>query len=102
MTTTGIEGRQAYLDRLERRIEDWTARLEALEARAADAEPVVKAEFEEGLDLLWNRLDGARDVYVQLTEADEAAWTACRSACDEVWSDVEDAYQDLHRALAGR
>jgi hypothetical protein len=99
MTNRLIDARQEYLDGLERRIEDWTARVEALEARAADADPVSKADFEEGIDELWKRLDAARDEHLRLAEADEDAWSTCRSSCDQAWSEVEDAYGDLHRML---
>ena len=94
-----MEGRQGYLDALERRLEDWTARLEALEARAADADPEAKADFEARIDELWSRLDAARDGHAQLMDADEGTWTERRSAVDEVWSEVEDAYSDFERTL---
>ena len=94
-----MEGRREYLDTLERRIDEWSARVEALEARAADADPLAKADVEEGIDELWRRLDEARDAHGQLAEADESAWTRCRSALDQTWSEVEDAYSDLQRTL---
>jgi hypothetical protein len=102
MTNELMESRQEYLDALERRIEDWTARVEALEARAADADPVAKADFEEGIDELWTRLDAARDGHLRLAEADEAAWSECQSSCDQAWAEVEDAYNDLRRTLERR
>ncbi|HEY7509827.1 MAG TPA: hypothetical protein VIG50_06205 [Vicinamibacteria bacterium] len=93
------EGPGPYLDALERRIEEWTARVEALEARAADADPAAKADVEEGIDELWRRLDEAREAHGQLAEADQSAWARCRSALDQTWSEVEDAYSDLQRTL---
>jgi hypothetical protein len=99
MSNELMDGRRTYLDALERRIEEWAAGVEALEARAADADPVVKAEVEEGIDLLWRRLDEARDAHVQLAEADDGAWTGCRSTLERSWSEVEDAIGDLRRTL---
>jgi hypothetical protein len=94
------EGRQAYLDGLERRLEGWSARIEALEALAADADPVSKAEFGERIDELWTRLDAARDGHAQLAAADEAAWAQCRRTLDQACGEVEDAYRDFERTLA--
>jgi hypothetical protein len=102
MTNELLESRQEYLDALERRIEAWTARVETLEARAADADPVAKADFEEGIDELWTRLDAARDGHLRLAEADGDAWAACRSSCEQAWSEVEDSYDDLRRTLDPR
>ena len=99
MTNDLMEGRQEYLDALERRIEEWTARVEALEARAADADPVAKADVEEGIDELWRRLDEAREAHEHLSAADESGWARCRTALDQTWSEVEDAYGDLQRTL---
>lgn len=100
MRNEPIERRQEYLDALERRLESWAARIEGLEAVAADADPVSKAEFEERIDELWSCLDAARDGHAHLAEADEAAWTECRAALDQAWSDVEEAYSDFERILA--
>ena len=100
MTHELMEHRQHYLDALERRIEEWTARVEAIEARAADADPVVKAELEEGIDELRSRLEATRDGHAQLADCDEDAWPGGRRDLDQAWSDVEDAYRDLHRTLA--
>ena len=102
MTNALMESRQGYLDALERRIEEWAARVEALEARAADADPVAKADFEEGIDLLWTRLDAARDGHLRRAAADEEAWSDCRSSCEQAWAEVEDAYGDLRRTLDRR
>jgi chromosome segregation ATPase len=95
-----MEGRQEYLEMLERKIEDWTARLETLEARAADADPEDKAEYEERIDELWSRLESARDQHGQLREADGETWADRKRAVDQAWSEVEDAYSDFERTLA--
>jgi hypothetical protein len=102
MTSEIIEHRREYLDALERRIEELAARVEALEAHAADADPVVKADLEEGIDELHSRLDDTRERHARLLEAQDEAWPHERTACDQAWTDVEDAYRDLHRTLAGR
>ena len=99
MTNDLMESRQVYLDTLERRIEDWTARVEALEARAADADPVAKADVEEGIDELWRRLDEAREAHAHLAQAGEDGWGLQRDRLDQTWSEVEDAYAELQRAL---
>jgi hypothetical protein len=99
MTNELMEGRREYLDMLERRIEEWAARVEALEARAADADPVAKADVEEGIDELWRRLDEARDAHAHLSEAGEDGWGRDRDRLDQTWSEVEDAYAELLRAL---
>jgi hypothetical protein len=100
MSNEPDERRQAYLDALGRRLESWSARIEALEALAADADPVSKAEFEERIDELWTCLDAARDGHAQCAAADEAAWAQHRSALDQACSEVEDAYSDFERTLA--
>ena len=99
MTNDLMEGRQGYLDTLERRIEEWTARVEALEARAADADPAAKADVEEGIDELWRRLDEAREAHAGLSAAGEDGWGLQRDRLDQTWSEVEDAYAELQRAL---
>ena len=95
-----MEGRREYVEALERKIEDWTARLEALEARAADADPEDKADYEERIDELWSRLDAAREQHGRLRDASEQTWAECKAAVDRAWSDVEDSYTDFERALA--
>jgi hypothetical protein len=99
MTNDLMEGRQEYLETLERKIDEWTARVEALEGRAADADPVAKADVEEGIDELWRRLEEAREAHGQLAQADDGGWSRCRSTLDQTWSEVEDAYTDLARTL---
>ena len=94
-----MEGRRQYLDALERRIEEWTARVEAIEARCADADPVTKADFEEKIEELWARLETARDGLTRLEGTSEEGWDGRRPALDAVWSDVVDAYGELYRAL---
>ena len=99
MTNDLMEGRREYLDAQERRIEEWTARVEALEARAADADPAAKADVEEGIDELWRRLDEAREAHAQLSQSDPDGWGKCRDVLDQTWSEAEDAYGDLQRTL---
>jgi hypothetical protein len=94
-----MEGRQEYLDTLERRIEEWTARVEALDARAADADPAAKADVEEGIDELWRRLDEAREAHTRLAQAGDDAWGRDRDRLDQTWSEVEEAYAELQRTL---
>jgi predicted nucleic acid-binding Zn-ribbon protein len=100
METQNEPTREAHTEKLKVQINDWSARLDTLKAKAGKAEAQAKVELHKAVEELSHLQDSAKQELAKLTSASaeawkdvkhgvEGAWTKVSSAIDSAWKKVQ-------------
>jgi chromosome segregation ATPase len=88
--------REAFVEKLEARMHEWSARFEDLKARVRKVASTRRAEHAEQIAALQARRDEAKGKIRQLREAGGHAWEELREAAEKTWG------RDVRRARRSR
>lgn len=86
--------RQAYIEKMKAKLDEWNADIDKLEARARDAEADARIRLHQQLDeLKATREDAARRVR-ELQDAGSDAWESMRQGAEAAWEEMARAFRD--------
>jgi hypothetical protein len=83
--------KQAYEERLRAELDEWTAKIDVLKAKADKAEAGAKLKYYETIEELQSKQVLARDKLRRLHEASGDAWIDLKKGVESAWSDLGDA-----------
>jgi hypothetical protein len=90
-----MDKKQLYLDKVKAQIEQHSANVALLRAKAAETDANIKLEYLEQVHTLEKKLDGLKDNYRQLRESDDNAWDKIKDATESAWSSFTDAIEKV-------
>lgn len=87
------EKRDAFVQIIKARIDEWNAEIDRLQARAEQAEADVRIEYHDQIQELKNYRDDARKKLSRLQQAGEGAW-------EDLKAGVELAFEAMNQAVS--
>lgn len=86
--------RQAYVEKMKAKLDEWNADIDKLEARAASAREDVQIGVQRHLDeLKAARADATRRLK-ELQDAGLDAWESVRHGAEAAWDDMAKAFRE--------
>jgi len=85
---------QAYCEKMEAQLRDWSARIDALQAKTHKLEADAKLKAIERVNDLRAQQAAVREKLDSLTRANDAAWEDIKLGVEKAWSALTDAVQD--------
>ena len=84
--------RKAYEEKLDAQLEEWSAQIALLRARADKAKAEAKIEYYKTIETLQHRQDEARAKLHALKTAGDEAWEDIKTAAEKAWDEVKTAF----------
>lgn len=84
---------QIYKEKAEAQIKVWEAELDKMKAKAQKAEAEGKAEYQDEINTLENKLAEGRAKLNELSEKGSEAWESMREGFDKAWSALSSSFQ---------
>lgn len=86
--------RKAYEEKLDAQLEEWSAQIALLKARADKAKAEARIEFNESIEALQHRQNEARVKLSELKTSGDEAWEDIKTSAEKVWDEVKAAFQN--------
>lgn len=80
--------KKAYEQKLQSKLDEWSAQVDILKAKADSAEADAKLEYQKQIDDLRAKQDSARDKLDELKEAGEDAWQDLKAGIESAWDSL--------------
>lgn len=92
-----MDSKEAYREKLEAQMREWSAKIDLLKARADQAKAEAKIEYNKGIEDLHQRKEALQAKVRELQHASDAAWKDIKAGTEKAAADLRDA---LQRALS--
>ncbi len=89
-----MDKRKSYEQRLEAELNEWSAKIDVLKAKAAKTKSDVEINFAEEIAILEAKRSNAREKLRQFQEAGDDAWEDLKSGIEKAWSDLGSAISE--------
>ena len=86
--------RKAYEEKIDAQLEEWSAQIALLRARADKAKAEAKIEYHETIEALQHRQDEARAKLHELKTAGDEAWEDLKTGAEKAWAEVKTAFHE--------
>jgi chromosome segregation ATPase len=88
-----MENKEAYKDKLEAQMREWSAKIDLLKARADQAEAEAKIEYNKRIEDLRQKKEALQAKLSELQDASDAAWKDIKAGTEKAAADLKDAVQ---------
>lgn len=88
-----MSGRDAFVNAMKAKIDEWNADIDKVEARAKQAAASAQGDYKELLTELRKRRDEASVKLRELQATNESAWSDMRVGFEKAWADLAGAFQ---------
>jgi hypothetical protein len=92
-----MANKEAYREKLEAQMREWSAKIDLLKAKADQAEAEAKVEYRNRIEDLRQKKEALRVKLGELQNASDAAWKDIKTGTEKAAADLKDA---LRSALA--
>jgi len=86
-----MEDKDAYIQKLHARLDEWNAEIDKLKAKADKAEAESRIEFQKQIENLRQRRQEAEKKVDEVRAAGEGAWEDLKSGVQLAWDAMEQA-----------
>ena len=90
---TATQDKESYLQKANQELQDWTAKIKALEERSEKSGVNTRHELDQHLKAIDDKLAVARKKLEELRHSSENAWKNLRDGLDKALGDVTHHYQ---------
>lgn len=87
--------KEMYQHKMAAQLEEWGARIDALEARANKAEASAKRVLNEHASELAKLQDSAKETFEELKAAPAESWTEIKNTVEVKWSQLSSAMEEF-------
>lgn len=84
-----MELHEAYKQKREAQLKEWSAQISLLEAKLENAEADIKLKYADELNQLRARQDAAVAKMNELAKASGEAWVQARDTADKMWEELK-------------
>ena len=85
--------KEAYREKLEAQIREWSAKIDLLKARADQVEAEAKIEYRNRIEDIRQRKEALQEKLKELQNASDAAWKEIKGGTEKAAADLRDALQ---------
>ena len=86
-----MDKRKRYEEKLDAQLEEWSAQMTLLKAKADSAMAEAKIQYYKTIEALQYEQDTARMKLGELKGASDEAWEEIKTGVEEAWTIVEDS-----------
>lgn len=86
--------RKAYEEKLDAQLEEWSAQIAQLKARADKARAEVKIEYYKTIETLQHRQDEASAKLHELKSSGDEAWEDLKAGAEKAWAEIKTAFHE--------
>ena len=86
------EKRDAYVQRLKAKMDEWNAEIDKLKAKADQAEAEAKIEYHEQIEDLRAKRKHVEEKIAELQQAGEGAWEDLKQGLENSWEILKSAF----------
>ena len=87
-----MNDKQAYEKKLQAQLEEWSAEIDRIKAKATDLEADAQLEYNERIEALEAMRDAAAERLDELRKAGDDAWEDLKGGVDEAWTKLQEAF----------
>jgi chromosome segregation ATPase len=87
-----MNNRDAYVQKMKAKLDEWNADLDKLSAKADAAEADAKLQYNKQIEGLRKQRDEARQKLEELASASDDAWDDVRQGVKSAWEKMSDAF----------
>lgn len=88
-----MENKEAYREKLEAQMREWSAKIDLLKAKADQTEAEAKIEYKNRIEDLRQRKEALQAKLKELQNASDAAWKEIKAGAESAAADLKDALQ---------
>jgi hypothetical protein len=92
--------KEAYQEKLEAQLKEWSAKLTLLQAKAEIAKADVKIEMQKHLQTLRAKQDAAQQKLKELQEAGADAWEKAKPGLEKAMDGLKSAWESVKQHFA--
>lgn len=85
--------KEAYQKKMEAQLKEWSAKIDALKAKADKAGAEQKIKYYEHIESLRARQQKVREKLDKLRASSEAAWEDLRGSVEHAWEELKSAVE---------
>lgn len=89
-----MENKELYRQKLQAQLDEWSAELDVIRAKAAKAGAEKKIELNKQIEDLEARLASGKAKVGELAEATDDAWDSVKEGVDTAWESLRSAFSD--------
>lgn len=86
-----MEDKDAYIQKLHARLDEWNAEIDKLKAKADKVEAESRIEYQNQLEYLRQRRNEAEEKVAEVRTAGEGAWEDLKSGVQLAWDAMDQA-----------
>ena len=86
--------RKAYEEKLDAQVNEWSAQITLLKAKAENAKADAKIDYYKSIEALEHKQGEAKAKLKELKTAGDEAWEDVKAGLEKSWSEVKTAYHD--------
>jgi hypothetical protein len=86
------ERRKAYEEKFDAQLEEWSAQIALLKAKADKAKAEAKIEYYKNIEALQHKKEVAGTKLHELKIAGDEAWEDVKTGAEKAWDEVKAAY----------
>jgi outer membrane murein-binding lipoprotein Lpp len=85
------ENKEAYVEKLQAKMDEWNAEIKKLEAKARQAEADSKINYEKEVEELRAKRRDLEEKMSQVRESGEGAWQDLKTGIESAWQSLDTA-----------
>jgi uncharacterized coiled-coil DUF342 family protein len=87
--------KEAYIDKLEAQLKEWSAKIDGLEAKADRAGADARIKLSKEIDKLKKNRTEAKNKINELKEASEDAWEELKEGAENIWKEYKSTLDNV-------
>jgi len=87
-----MNDKQAYAKKLQARLDEWSAEIDRLKARASELEADTQLEYSRRIEDIQTLQQAATKRLDELRQSGDDAWEDLKGGVDEAWTKLEEAF----------
>jgi hypothetical protein len=92
--------KEAYQEKLEAQLKEWSSKVKELQAKAEMAKADVKIELQKHLESLRAKHDAAQAKLQEIKEAGAAAWENTKPGVEKAMAELTSAWERIKKHLS--
>ena len=86
-----MKNKEAYIQKLHAKIDEWNADIDKLRAKADQAEADAKIEYQKQIEALIDKRDDVEKKVSEIGRSGEDAWQDLKAGIDRAWEAMNEA-----------